>query len=744
MARRNTGKRNRPTKPAAAPATTDTDAPRPLIPVLVVAGLLAYLILFYRVPLPSLGTDDAGNPAWDRLRVLLLPLDDPAQLLRDWLGIDPLVGLAERLPILFFAALIVSLSAALGYCLLLLIRAETGLTQPELVLFSLAVGLGAASLYTLLVGLAGALATPIPFAMATAVAVALAARLHARRGLRAAKTDSETATTNSTLPRNPDSESFAPLDRRLALLAIPVVVLILLGAMLPPVEFDVREYHLQVPKEFYQQHRVTFLPHNVYGNMALGTEMLSLLAMVVVDDWYFGALVGKTIIASFAIFTAAALYLFGQRFLTPAAGLIAALTFLSVPWIIRVSTLGLVEAASAFYLLLTVYALLLAFTGPPAHRTARLLLTGFLAGAAVSTKYPAALFVALPALLVVAVTAWRTSSNQTTPNQSPFLHSAKLTAFFLIGLAIGCGPWFAKNALLTGNPTYPLLYEFFDGVTRTAEKNAQWQQAHSPPNFALSDLATRARAILLTSNWHSAALVPLAALAFVRLRHRRAACSLAAAFLFVLATWWLFTHRIDRFWVPALPLLALLAGLGATWSAARWWRVTLVSFLLFTTVANLVFSAVGTLGDNRYLDPLDFLRADPMRVPPWIAHLNDEIPSSSKVLAVGDAAVFDVEIPVLYNTVFDDSLLEQLITAGDSTELRPPDEIRAALAAAGVSHLYVHWGEIDRYRQPGNYGFPDFVTPALFTRLTEQGVLSPQAQTFADGRVQIFTVAPPP
>ena len=72
---------------------------------------------------------------------------------------------------------------------------------------------------------------------------------------------------------------------------------IAIGGALTPVEFDVREYHLQVPKEFYQSGRISFLPHNVYGNMPLGSEMLPLAAMVATDDWWFGALVGKAMIA---------------------------------------------------------------------------------------------------------------------------------------------------------------------------------------------------------------------------------------------------------------------------------------------------------------------------------------------------------------------------------------------------------------------------------------------------------------
>ena len=50
--------------------------------------------------------------------------------------------------------------------------------------------------------------------------------------------------------------------------------------------------------------------------------------------------------------------------------------------------------------------------------------------------------------------------------------------------------------------------------------------------------------------------------------------------------------------------------------------------------------------------------------------------------------------------------------------------IRARLAARHVTHIYVHWGEIARYRSPGNYGFPEFITRDLFARLVAEGVLS--------------------
>ena len=54
---------------------------------------------------------------------------------------------------------------------------------------------------------------------------------------------------------------------------------------------------------------------------------------------------------------------------------------------------------------------------------------------------------------------------------------------------------------------------------------------------------------------------------------------------------------------------------------------------------------------------------------------------------------------------------------------KSPNEVREGLTRLGVSHVYVDWHEIERYRSPGNYGFTDFVTPAELERLVNAGVL---------------------
>ena len=69
-----------------------------------------------------------------------------------------------------------------------------------------------------------------------------------------------------------------------------------LGAMLPTIDFDALEYHLQGPKEYFQAGRIAFLPHNVYTSMPFGVEMLHLLGMEVLGDWWWGGLVGQLLV----------------------------------------------------------------------------------------------------------------------------------------------------------------------------------------------------------------------------------------------------------------------------------------------------------------------------------------------------------------------------------------------------------------------------------------------------------------
>ncbi|NLX95400.1 MAG: hypothetical protein GXY83_04420 [Rhodopirellula sp.] len=688
----------------------------------LVAGLVlaVYAWLYYATPLSILPSGPEGVPRRALFLTFLLRPDD---LVQQWLGSPAAPAFLDRLPVLLLAGGVFALATGLGWVAIRLLKADRGLSRLERFVFSAGVGLNLVSTYVLAMGLLGGMNRWLLFYLPVAITLAAIVWLYRqavssevpRQDSQVPSDGCQTATklpsANVRKKRGNREEEPVLLSSRWLWLIAPFVVVIFLGGMMPPIEFDVREYHLQVPKEFYQQGRITFLPHNVYGNMAMGTEMLSLLAMVIAGDWWLGALAGKALIAAFAPLTALALFAAGRRYFSTTAGVAAAVLFISVPWVIQVSMLGLVDVAAGCYLLLALYSLLL-YARPPRPDTGgdeawpRLLLASYLAGAAVATKYPAALFVAAP---LTAAVGWMQFRRRRWTAWKPL-------AVFLLAIGMGCGLWFAKNWVLTGNPTYPLLYEVFGGKTRTAEKNRQWTQAHQPTGFSIGALVGDLGRVGLTSPWLSPLLVPMAGLALFRRRHRWMALILAAYFGYFIATWWLCTHRIDRFWIPAIPLLALLAGIAADYGTTRAWRRLLIAVLLVSTCTNLALAASPLIGDNRFFMPLARLQNDPLRVMPWHRFFNAEVPNGC-ILMVGEAQVFDLKPRVMYDTCFDSSIFEQVV------KNHSIEEIRDWLKSRGVTHVFVHWGEIARYR--ATYGYTDFVQPEVFQRLVDAGVLEP-------------------
>jgi hypothetical protein len=508
---------------------------------------------------------------------------------------------------------------------------------------------------------------------------------------------------------------------------VPFAALLVAGAVLPPVDFDVLEYHLQVPKEWYQQGRVTFLPHNVYGNMPLGGEMVAAQAMALTPGrlaWWWGALAGKLSMACFTLLTTALLYAAGRRFFSARAGAVAALLYISTAWVLRVSINGLNEAVVAYYLFASFYTAKI-WWDVRRDRTQRatglLVLVGLLTGSAVACKYTSLLLVLVPVVLLVAWAGWP--------------RSGRTVAVLLLAVVAACGLWLGKNWVLTGNPVYPLMYDVFGGQTRTAEKDAQWQRAHQVPRdasgnrYSLRQAGKAALEVLGGSCWQNPLIVPFAALLLWRPRPLRDVLYWALLLSFVLIAWWAATHRVPRFWVPAIPIMALLAGAGAAWSHARLWRRVANGVLTLMLTLNFVYVvAPPALADNRYLVSLDQLREDVRMAPVPGAHrpvafdyLEQHVPPGSRVLVVGDAALFELEVPALYNTCFDDCIFESIVRN------RSEQERRRLLDKLNISHVYIDWAELRRYRQPGNYGYSDYVQPQLVhgQLVAEQEILRP-------------------
>ena len=683
---------------------------------------------------------ELGASPLTRFDLQVLLVGNPVESIAGWYAGDiDHFGIRWRLGVLLLGGLLLGSARCLGQQLLARSEDVCGLTRLEQVVFSTTLGMGVFSLFTLAVGLAGGLQQRWLFWLAVLAPLVWSAadrfRPHAR--VRAGAT-------------------VAPLrgsgPAGLAVwLGVPFVVFILLGAALPPWEFDVCEYHLQVPKEWFQQGRITFLPHNVYGNMPMGAELHALMGMALLpgtDSWWWGALVGKVVMATFVPLTMLTLLAAGRRFASAESGVVSALVFVSTPWVAYVSMAGLVEVVWGCYLTLAVYATLLwSGVGTNRARTAEdrqtdrdcaalgdrrvgpLMLAGAMAGIAASCKYPALLLVVLP------LAVWVLSSR--------LRLDWKPCALFLTAAFVFTGPWLAKNWLLARNPVYPLLGTVWEGRDRSVDSDSRWRKAHATGARSIDELGRAASRLLWKSRWQSPLLIPLVAVGLFAVPGRRWALWLLTFAALYLACWWLFTHRIDRFWVPLLPILAWLAGLSATWAQRPVWmwtvRVAVGGGLLWT----LPWVTSGLIGDHRVLTSLEKLRSGQIpplsgRSPSWRAfeYLGDHLSPGSRVLLVGEARVFQARFPVLYNTCFDDCRLEQLWAHKSRSERI------VAIRDARITHILVHWGELQRYRSLGNYGYSGFVTRSRVHEawVREQGLLRPLSTGLPTQIIELFQV----
>jgi 4-amino-4-deoxy-L-arabinose transferase-like glycosyltransferase len=702
-----------------------------------IAWLVGFFIFFNSFTLPNSQPPTSRIDVWRYVPIQLLNLVDPPDAEN-----APPSGwryLPQRLDAIAVAAFVLIGACAAGRLLLRVLRVDSPLTRLERFVFSAGLGLAALSLLTLGSGLAGMLNRWLLGGVLVAAVIAEVA-------IRAFRRDGGT-------PSGLPADDAGRLKWICLLTAVPFLLAIALGAMLPSFDFDVKEYHLQGPKEYFQNGRIAFLPHNVYTSFPFLTEMLSLLGMVLRDDWERGALAGKAVLASFAPLTALGLYAAGRRWFGATAGCLAALFFITTPWTYRISIIAYAEGGLTFFLFAALFAVMLGIRGrrsevgetthhsPLTTHDARLfLLAGLFAGSAMACKYPGVVQVVIPLGLAAAFFPRFVLSSRS----EWWKHGLRYGTAFALGTAITVGPWLLKNAVETGNPVYPLLWSAFGGRDWDAETNAKWKAGHSPDNYAPSDAAEKFIDVVAKSDWQSPLLFAFAPLAFFvgrianpsssvgRIRNPSygTAVRLWLYIAFLFAAWWGLTHRIDRFWVPMIPVVALLAGVGAAWCAQRaaGFAVTVV-LVGATVVYNLAFITTALCGYNAYLIDYDAAAKQVAEFEPGLTFLNRRLPRDAKVLCVGEAAVLYARRPVVYNTVFDRSIFEEWFagepgaSATGDRPLRPADEIRERLKAAGITHVYVNWQEVLRYRR--TYGYTEFVTPRRFAELLEMGVFGP-------------------
>jgi len=740
---------------------------RPLWTLVTLVAALVYVGWFLWLPVRE-GVVGAEGETISRARYLFTSLLYPEMRLSTWVDGGRLpIGFSDRIPIMFGTCIWLGLSALIGFPLIRPVYSSVATwgSRVEQFSFAMLVGLGLLSSLILALGLIGGLKSSL---LLCALIVALLLIVYGVSRLSSVAAAPLVDSMPSIGSKKKSPLAIVPRKAKLeqilfgAIVALTCIAsaILMLGSWLPPCEFDVLEYHLQAPKEFYQMGSIQFLPHNIYANMPLGIEMHSLAMMNLLGDAdaWLGGVIGKSITASISLVGAALLGAFIAQKFGGLFGWTAAGLWLTSPGIAQVAMFGLIDGALAAYVLAsaiaTYYAmeamknrLVISDSGSTQSKATRVRirtywrLAGLTSGAAAAAKYPGLILAVAPVCFFFAWSAWR--------YQHVFQRREAILVACLLAMELTAtsGMWYAKNWVFTGNPVYPLVAGVFGGKTLTPEKVAQWKRAHIAPDsvstatastetFAspirtLSILASDITRMVLTSPYVQPVMILGLIYCLFAARKIRDEGYVGLILkwsgwsIWIMAVWWFATHRIDRFW---LPLTGLWAGLSAI---GFWWIYQNVSPYLFYAIIVLglgygcVFNSSPATADNRFFVSLEALRqdvGDETQVPrlyPTTAWINWNLTDSrSRIILVGEARAFEFLPAIEYSTCFDLNPGE-IYLRGKSR-----DEQLAALHQRGITHILIQWTEINRYRKPTNYGFSDWPQAADIQQLVDDGVVN--------------------
>lgn len=627
-----------------------------------------------------------------------------------------IAGLAIVSPHLLLVAVLDAVAAAVivippvlaGLCLVPFFR----LGQLPLrwhLLLGASLGLGVTSLLVLSLGLAGVLQRVVWIGVLGTFTVVGIIRLRSLLALAVSRKGGE---------HDGDRQTQAHALLWLWLVLVPFLILALLAAANAPGfiwteeghGYDVLEYHLQMPKEYFQLGRIVYAPHNVYANFPMNVEMLYLLAMVVHNEVYDLGTTANMIHLIFSALTVYAAWVIGREW-SPRAGQVSAIAIGTAGWLGYLSGLAYVEHGMLFFTATAVAALLRA-TARPAHGASWkwLALCGVCSGFACGCKYTA---IPLTAFAISLVIVLRLRGN--------WRRRVLDLSIYLLATATSFAPWLIKNELMTGNPIFPLVNGLFQSYPPGwgEKESEQWNRGHT---MAESDRGPGARLYALwrhipadADQRFGPAILLLALGGLLGSRLERTDRLLLTMLVIQVLVWMFATHLYARFAVPFLIALSTLAGRAVLTGCSRL-RIWITGGVLLAGAGwNFAFAArlharespVGASASLIYNGTLPGLE--------YFAAVNHELPATARVLMLGDARAFYFQRKVDYCVVFNRNPFVEVVEGASNV-----NDIMQWLRQRGFTHVLVHWNEIARLTR--TYGFSPQITPQLFDGLAAVGL----------------------
>ncbi|HEX4123253.1 MAG TPA: hypothetical protein VHY37_00895 [Tepidisphaeraceae bacterium] len=509
-----------------------------------------------------------------------------------------------------------------------------------------------------------------------------------------------------------------------SLLVVPTAVIATMAALMPPGVmwgsaepngYDVVEYHLQVPREWYEAHRILPLHHNVFSFMPMNMEMHYLLAMHLSGGPWAGMYLCQIMHLCMVVLAVLSVYAIAQRVVNgPSIGVLAAVAVATVPWLAMVGSVAYDEGAFLLYSTLAIGWAMLAL-GRRVPRRTSIVLAGVMAGLACGVKLtavPEVLGAGALGLLLIA----RRENDTSRMGWKLRLGGAGL--YLAAGMVVLL-PWLLRNAAWTRNPVFPEGMRLLGPGYFSPPQVERWINAYRPhvdvAGWAAGNEVEQASLYLLTKliGQHAAHfflawattvwgqiegdwrfgffLLPLGIAGAITGWGKPAARFGVVQLVALLAIWIGFTHLQGRFFLLAVPLCGLLLAHLPWERMASWQHATIASIIAVAAIGGAVMLErawavrVDVQGAYALIGMEDF---DVLHGPKALG-----MSENAKLILVGDAEAFLYPEPMSrleYHTVFD-------LNTSKGRSLA--EAYGAAGAAKRGDYLWVDPEELERFEK---------------------------------------------
>lgn len=393
-----------------------------------------------------------------------------------------------------------------------------------------------------------------------------------------------------------------------------------------PIDYDVLEYHLGAPKEFYKNGIISFLSHNVYANMPSLSSMLNLVFIV----FNFGDFV-KIFQTVFIIITSLLLY---NDIKEKTISIICIILFLLSPEVI----LGSYSARNEPMLMFFAYISLRFFI--ITNKNISVFFLGLMGGALFCLKY-SSIVLMIPVIIFFIV------------QNSIKNYSINFIKFFS-GVLTVCLPWLIRNYIASNNPLYPFLPSFFSVFFELkSHPDLMFNSLHMSHSFTFNEFLN-----LITSQFQKfdSLNIWIIFLPFVFIVRKTHLNKIALVIVLSFLLWFFFTHRIERFLMPFLPFKILL--ISYVLNYLNGWKR---SILLAGCIIQIIFNVI-VIQYSIFTSPILPLYFGQITKNEFIAKydesfnfinkcLNKDL-FEEKILMIGEARTYYYMQNILYNTPY--------------------------------------------------------------------------------------------